>query len=107
MKIKKKLKHILDGISCLLEEEQKREVVSKKETKRMYSIFNTRKMYFLERNSERIIKENFIPQIQKQFFKETGLLMSEEQALKEAVAKFLLYRDMGWIDTLNNLVEVK
>ncbi len=75
------------------------------ETQKLYKDFNKRKMFFLENNSKRIIKEIFIPQIQHQIFEKDNILISEEQALPIAVQKFLFKRECGLIDELNNLVE--
>ena len=104
VKIKKCLKHIKEGINCLFEDEKK--VISKKETHRMYEIFNLRKLHFMEENSKRVIYDILIPQIRKEFFKETRLLITDNQALSIAVNRFQLYMHMGKIDEMNNLIEM-
>ena len=82
------------------------EVDEEAENEELAKDFNARKMYFLKENSKKIIKDKFIPEIQKKYLKETDLLITDIQALPEAVQKFLLFKQLGKIDYLNNLTEV-
>lgn len=58
-----------------------------------------------EENSKKIIKEVIKPNIQKQFFNDTNMLMPDKQALEMAVNIFIYAKEQGRIDELNNIVD--
>lgn len=105
MKIKRVFKKIIikvidfcSGPMFEVDEEEENEILANE--------FNRRKMFFLENNSKKIIKDKFIPEIQKAYFKESNLLISDYQALPLAIQKFFLYKALGKIDCMNNLVDI-
>ena len=109
MTVKNILKKIKKGINAIFEEERETiyyqpKVLSKEETRRMYDIFNVRKMYLMEQNTINTIENYLIPEIRREFLKETRLLISDKQARDMAINRFQIYLAMGKIDEMNNLI---
>ncbi len=71
----------------------------------LYSDLNARIQEIKETNSKILIKKIIMPKIQKQFYHDTNMLMPDNQALEMAVKFFIIAKEHGRIDELNNIVE--
>ena len=77
------------------------------EQKKLLRSYHSAVWAIRERNSERIIKETLMPNIRKIFFNDTGLLMTDSEALNTSVSVFLALKQAGRIDELNSVVELQ
>ena len=82
----------------------KRLISKKDEDYTLIYDFELCKNRILKQNQEKIIA-SLIPAIRKEMLKTDGLLISDEQARYTAIKMFNTAKEMGDIDSMNNVIQ--